>query len=51
MELPKIDLSALPDLDTVTSAFGSILHSGHVGGSDESVIQMAVFIYELIPLT
>ncbi|MEQ1498256.1 MAG: hypothetical protein ABL914_06320 [Novosphingobium sp.] len=48
MNLPKIDLSALPDLDTLTSAFGSIMHTGRVGGSDDTIIEIMVVIYEII---
>lgn len=46
MNLPKIDLSALPDLDTLTSAFGSLFSLGKVGGSDDTGVLIMVFIAE-----
>jgi hypothetical protein len=49
MNLPKIDISALPDLDTITGIFGSLAHGAQVQGSDDSLIIMMVFIYESIP--
>jgi hypothetical protein len=44
MELPKIDLSALPDLDTLTGLFGTvgITRPGH----DDTVVLLATFIYD-----
>lgn len=45
MKLPKIDLSALPDLDTLTGFFGSISGPGH----DDTVVILATFIYEIVP--
>ena len=46
MNFPKIDLSALPDLQTLTGAFGSLLTPGKIDGSDDSMIVMMVYIYE-----
>ena len=48
MNLPKIDISALPDLDTVTGVFGSLAHTAHVQGSDDTIIIMMVFVYDFI---
>jgi len=48
MNLPKIDISALPDLDTITGVFGSLAHTAHVQGSDDSVISMMVFLYDYL---
>jgi len=48
MNLPKIDISALPDLDTITGVFGSLAHTAHVQSSDDTLIIMMVFVYEVI---
>jgi hypothetical protein len=44
MELPKIDLSALPDLDTLTGLFGSVAVTRP--GHDDTVVLLATFIYD-----
>lgn len=44
MQLPKIDLSILPDLDTLTGMFGSLVQSAP--GHDDSVIILATYIYD-----
>ena len=48
MNLPKIDLSALPDLNTLTGAFGSLFPTGSAGGgtSDDTIVVLMVFVYE-----
>lgn len=47
MQLPKIDLSALPDLDQLTGVFGSL--SQHAGGwSDDTLIVIMDFVYDTI---
>ena len=38
MNLPKIDLSSLPDLDTVTGMFGSLLDTGATVYSDDAIV-------------
>ena len=48
MNLPKIDISALPDLGTVTGVFGSLAHTAHVQSSDDTIILMMVFVYDFI---
>lgn len=45
MALPTIDLSALPDLDTLTGIFGSI----HQARYDDSIVVLATFMYEAVP--
>lgn len=45
MKFPKIDLSSLPDLDTLTSVFGSLRGPG----SDDSIIVLAAIVYESAP--
>lgn len=49
MNLPKIDISALPDLGTITGVFGSLAHGAHVqASSDDTIIVIMVFVYEVI---
>lgn len=50
MNLPKIDVSALPDLDTLTGVFGSLAHPAQAFQSDDSIIMIMTFIYDtLVP--
>jgi hypothetical protein len=49
MNLPKIDLSSLPDLDTLTGLFGSLAHTTQAAFSDDSIVEMMVFLYEVAP--
>lgn len=49
MNLPKIDLSALPDLDTVSGLFGSLLDTSGQVYSDDSIVVLMAYLYELIP--
>ena len=49
MNLPKIDLSALPDLDALTGVFGSLANLGRVAESDDTLLILMVFLYELLP--
>jgi len=46
MQLPKIDLSSLPDLTTLTGVFGSL--PSRIGPDDSILILMA-YIYEILP--
>lgn len=48
MNLPKIDISALPDLDTLTGVFGSLLHPAQALMSDDSLIVLMAYLYEVI---
>ncbi len=47
MNLPKFDISALPDLDTLTGLFGSIVGPGKIVESDDSIIVLMVYLFEL----
>lgn len=47
MNLPKIDLSSLPDLDTLTGLFGSFAERSP--GHDDAVVVLATFIYDVSP--
>lgn len=49
MNLPKIDLSALPDLDSLTGVFGSLSHIAQAAYSDDTILILMVFLYELLP--
>lgn len=44
MQLPKIDLSALPDLDTLTGLFGTLVTKSP--GHDDTVVILATFVYD-----
>lgn len=47
MNLPKIDLSTLPDLDTLTGLFGSLMHTSRVIESDDAIVTLMTFVYEV----
>ncbi len=49
MNLPSIDLSTLPGLDTVTGLFGSLLDTSGQIYSDDSIVVLMVYVYEIIP--
>lgn len=42
MNLPKIDLASLPDLDTLTGLFGA-----RQPGHDDSIVIIATFVYDV----
>ena len=47
MTLPRIDLSALPDLSTLTGMFGSLARQGP--GHGDTIVLLATFLYEAQP--
>ena len=49
MNLPKIDLSSLPDLQTLTGVFGSLTDLARGQSSDDSIVILMTFLYELNP--
>lgn len=49
MNLPKIDISSLPDLDTLTGLFGSLVHAARVQSSDDTLVILMTFLYEINP--
>jgi hypothetical protein len=51
MKLPKIDLSALPDLETLTGVFGSYFNPAQALQSDDTIIVMMVYVYDIIVTT
>ena len=46
MDLPKIDLTSLPDLATLTGVFGSIRHPPN---PDDSIVVLMTYIFEILP--
>lgn len=44
MNLPHLDLSILPDLDSLVGLFGSVIGEGP--GHDDSIVILATFVYE-----
>ena len=44
MNLPQIDLSILPDLDSVVGLFGRVIEGA--GGHDDSIVILATFVHE-----
>ncbi len=49
MNLPKIDIAALPDLDTLTGLFGTLADAARVQSSDDTIVILMTFLYELNP--
>ena len=48
MNLPKLDISSLPDLDTLTGVFGSV-SNGPQNIGDDAIVVIMVYLYEIIP--
>lgn len=49
MNLPKIDLATLPDLDVLTGLFGSLAEGFRSTYSDDTIIDIMTFLYETVP--
>ncbi len=49
MELPKIDIASLPDLHQLTGLFGSLVDAARVQSSDDTIVILMTFLYELNP--
>lgn len=47
MKLPSIDISSLPDLDTLTGMFGSAMAAGP--GHNDTIVILATVVYESSP--
>jgi hypothetical protein len=47
MNLPSIDISSLPQLDTLTGVFGSLMPGGHAQSSGDEIVALMVFLYDL----
>ena len=51
MNMPKIDISSLPDLEVLTGLFGSLKHfDPGLAGSNDLIVVLMVYLYEAIPL-
>lgn len=50
MDLPIIELASLPDLDTLTGVFGSLLDTAKAQKSDDTLIVMMTFLYDVFPV-
>ncbi len=48
MNLPKIDVSSLPDVSEMVGMFGSHFDMANWPSSDDTIIVLMVFIYELL---
>ena len=44
MNLPKIDLASLPDLETLTALYGAMRH-----GHNDTIIVLAAIVFESAP--
>ena len=49
MDLPKIELSSLPDLDLPTGLFGSLADGFRAAYSDDRIVDLMTFVYEILP--
>ena len=49
MNLPTIDVSALPDLNSLTGVFGSLSGGAQAVYSDDTLIILMVFLWEILP--
>lgn len=47
MSLPKIDVTQLPDLNTLTGVFGST--NASMPGFDDRIIILMAYLYEILP--
>ena len=51
MNLPKIDISSLPDLDVLTGMFGSLKQfDPGLAGSNDLIVVLMVYLYEMLPM-
>lgn len=48
MELPKIDISALPDLETLTGVFGSLSNPIRAMEFDDQAVVIMVFVHDVL---
>ena len=48
MELPRIPLSSLPELETLTGAFGSLTNPAQLKGGEDALVVVMVFVYDLV---
>lgn len=49
MKLPQIDLSSLPDLDTLTGMFGSLVNPARaMPASDDTIVVLMTWVYDTL---
>ncbi len=48
MNLPKLDIASLPDLDAIAGLFDTIVAPAKATYSDDTIIVLMTFIYELL---
>lgn len=48
MNLPKLDISTLPDLDNLTGVFGSISNTIPAMVTDDTVVVIMVYVYDVL---
>ncbi len=48
MNLPTIDISSLPELDQLTGVFGSFSNPAQAMFSDDSIVIIMTFVYEIM---
>ena len=48
MELPRIELASLPDLEQVAGIFGSLSPFAG-GGHDDRIVVLMVYVYDTLP--
>jgi hypothetical protein len=50
MVLPKFNISSLADLDTVTGLIATVVDVVRVQSSDDTIVILITFLYELNPI-
>lgn len=48
MNLPTIDISAVPDLETLTGVFGSFVHPIQAASSDDTIFLLMALLHEVL---
>lgn len=48
MNLPNIDVASLPDLNVLTGVFGSLSNPAHALQSDDTIIMIMSFVYDVL---
>lgn len=48
MDFPRIDLAAIPGLETATGMFGSVAQA--TVGYDDTIVAIMVYVYENVPV-
>lgn len=48
MKLPTIDISSLPELEQLTGVFGSVANPIQAAKSDDTIVVIMAFVYEIL---